>query len=171
MNVLIPWLEQLGQENRKVRAVLRRSLAQAPGEHVPAFPYVEPFLSSDTTAWRRQMHYLVAGLWASHWREGRTSAPLSIGHACRNHWQQSESNSTERRFIALLDADSQQLPHRLRQMVSLLKEYPLDFDALLTGLVYWNNERKTTQNRWARDFYHVSHGRGERETTDQQESA
>ena len=38
-------------------------------------------------------------------------------------------------------------------MISLLREQNLDFEALLKGLLYWNDERKRTQNAWARDFY------------------
>ncbi len=55
--------------------------------------------------------------------------------------------------INLLDADRDQLPHRLRQMIALLKDYDLDFEALLTGLLSWEDDRKRTQNQWARDFY------------------
>jgi CRISPR system Cascade subunit CasB len=97
------------------------------------------------------MLYLVAGLWAAHWREGRGTEKISIGKACVAY--QVDSKSTERRFIALLDSDRDQLPHRMRQMVALLKGYDLDFEAILNGLIYWNDERKRTQNDWARDFY------------------
>lgn len=78
---------------------------------------------------------------------------MSIGTACAAHQIASGSTSTERRFIALLDADRDQLPHRLRQMVALLKEQAIDFDALLNGLLYWDGDQKRTQNIWARDFY------------------
>ena len=99
------------------------------------------------------MHYLAAGLWATHWWEGRTGTPIGIGEACAKYQEASGSSSTEQRFIALLDADSDQLPNRLRQMITLLKEQPIDFDALLNGLLYWNDDQKRTQNDWARDFY------------------
>jgi CRISPR system Cascade subunit CasB len=69
------------------------------------------------------------------------------------HQAQTGSTSTERRFISLLDADEDQLPHRLRQTVALLKEQPIDFRALLNGVLRWNDDRKFTQIRWARDFY------------------
>jgi len=49
------------------------------------------------------------------------------------------------------------LPHRLRQMIALLKEQTIDFDALLRGLLYWNDDQKRTQNTWARDFYRNLH--------------
>lgn len=153
MREFIDWLEGLNQKDTKVRAVLRRSLAFSPGEHVPAFPYVESFLQGEATSWRRQIFYLVAGLWAAHWREGQSNTSMSIGRACKNHQAVTGSTSTERRFITLLDADSDQLPHRLRQMVTLLKEQPIDFAALLKDLLYWNSDAKRTQKAWASDYY------------------
>ncbi len=156
MSGFIEWLEELNRSDTRVRAVLRRSLAFEPGTFPPAFPYVERFVSADDDPWRRAVHYLVAGLWAAHWRDARRGAPLTIGKASALHQVATGSGSTERRFINLLDADQDQLFYRLRQMVALLKEYPLDFDALLQGLVRWNDPRKFTQNAWARDFYRAT---------------
>ena len=153
MNGFIEWLECLNEKDTKVRAVLRRSLAFDPGAFVPAYPYVEPFLKGEDNPWRREIFYLVAGLWAAHWRESRNGTPLSIGKACAAYQTASGSSSTERRFINLLDADCDQLSHRLRQIVALLKEQVIDFDTLLKGLLYWNDDQKRTQNGWARDFY------------------
>lgn len=153
MSEFVEWLEDLNARDTKVRAVLRRSLAFDPGVFVPAYPYVEPFLKAEDNQWRREMLYLVASLWAAHWREGRNGTPLPIGKACAVYQLASGSTSTERRFISLLDADRDQLPHRLRQMIALLKEQVIDFDALLKGLLYWNDDQKRTQNSWARDFY------------------
>jgi len=153
MSGLIAWLERLNEADSKPRAVLRRSLAFDPGQHIPAFPYVEPFLKGEQEGWRRDMHYLVAGLWAAHWREARAGAALPLAKACALHQLKSGSASTERRFINLLDADREQLPHRLRQMVALLGEQSIDFDALLNDLLRWNSANKSTQNAWARDFY------------------
>jgi len=153
MNGFIEWLEGLNAKDSKVRAVLRSSLAFDPGAFVPAYPYVEPFLKNEDSDWRREMYYLVAGLWAMHWREGANGPPLSIGQACAAYQSASGSASTESRFINLLDADGDQLPHRLRQLIALLKDQVLDFGALLKGLLYWNDDQKHTQNAWARDFY------------------
>lgn len=153
MSGFIDWLEKLNDQDSKVRAVLRRSLAFDPGQFVHAFPYVEPFVKSEDNLWRRDMHYLVAGLWAAHWREGRPGIAISMGKACAMHQLSSESKNTERRFMSLLDADGDQLPHRLRQMVALLKEQSIDFESLLKDVLYWNDEQKQTQNRWARNFY------------------
>lgn len=153
MSGLIAWLEQLNEADNKVRAVLRRSLGFGPGQHIPAFPYVEPFLKGEQEGWRREVHYLVAALWAAHWREGRAGATFPLARACAAHQIKSGSASTERRFINLLDADREQLPHRLRQIVALLGEQPIDFERLLSDLIAWHRDDKRSQQQWARDFY------------------
>lgn len=163
MSGFIEWLEKLNEKDTKARAVLRRSLAFDSGTYVPAFPYVEPFKKDDDNPWRREMFYLVAGLWAMHWRESRTGPPMPIGEACAifdkerrsksSPDDQRKMTSTEKRFITLLDADTDQLPYRLRQMIALLKEHNVDFEALLTGLLYWQNDQKRTQQAWAREYY------------------
>ncbi len=153
MSGLIVWLNDANERDTKVRAVLRRSLAFDPGTHIPAFPYVEPFLKGEAEGWRRQMHYLAAGLWAANWREGRAGQTTPIATACALHQRKSGSASTERRFIHLLDADREQLPQRLRQMVALLNEQPVDFQSLLNDLVFWSHVDKRVQNAWARTFY------------------
>jgi CRISPR system Cascade subunit CasB len=171
MSGFIEWLEGLNEKDTRVRAVLRRSLAFDPGAYVPAYPYVEPFLKDEDSSWRREVLYLVAGLWASHWREGRSGASMSIGKACFSHQAATGSATTERRFIALVDADSDQLPHRLRQTIALLKDQPIDFNGLLNGLLHWNDDRKRTQNRWARDFYgSLSHATDAKPSTPEEAS-
>ena len=164
MSALIAWLEQLNESDNKARAVLRRSLAFDPGQHIPAFPYVEPFLKGEQEGWRRDVHYLVAGLWAAHWREGQLQTRIKIAVAVGRHdkerrdklsaKERSKPTSTEKRFITLLDADEDQLPHRLRQVVALLDEQPIDFSALLYDLLRWkNHDEKRPQITWAREFY------------------
>lgn len=171
MSGLIAWLEQLNETDNKAKAVLRHSLAFEPGRHIPAFPYVEPFLKGEEDDWRRGMYYLIAALWASHWREGRAGYKFPLARACATHQLNSGSASTERRFISLLDADREQLPNRLRQMVALLGEQSIDFDALLTDLLYWNRNDKRVQNAWARDFYRTLNPASKNETETEMEIA
>ena len=159
MTALIENLEQWAESDSRVRAILRRSLSFPPGAYPAAFPYVEWALTGEESAWRREVTYLAAALWAMHWRDGRGRQRMGLGAACAALRASSRgSESTERRFINLLDADRDQLPHRLRQVIGLLKDYDLDFQALLTGLLHWEDDRKRTQNLWARDFYRKTRG-------------
>jgi CRISPR system Cascade subunit CasB len=154
MNGFIEWLAKINEKDSRARAVLRRSLAFDPGEYPAAFPYVEPFLKGEENVWRRQAYYLVAGLWAQHWRQGAEGAPQTLAKACFEYClKQEKSPSVERRFITLLDSDGDQLPYRLRQTTALLKDYQLDFEGLLKDLLFWNNEKKRVRDQWARDFY------------------
>lgn len=171
MNGFIEWLEKANEQDTRVRAVLRRSLAFDPGCFPSAFPYVEPFLKDTDSGWRREMLYLVASLWAAHWRDGRSDSKVTLGKAAAMYQHSSGSSSTERRFIALLDADADQLPHRLRQMLALLKEYPVDFESLLQELLRWNDEHRRTQNTWARDFYRHLNNETDHEISEPEEAA
>ena len=172
MSGFIERMEDLNKKSTKVRAVLRRSLAFDPGTYVFAYPYVESFVKDENNTWRRDIHYLVAGLWAAHWREGRSDQQMSIGKACwKLYNERDKSASIERRFITLLDSDRDQLPHRLRQMIALLKEQTIDFEDLLKDLLRWNKDKKPTQNRWARDFYLNMNHEVDTESTSREETS
>lgn len=170
MSAFLDWLESVNERDTRVRAELRRSLAFTPGAFPAAFPYVEPFLKNDSGNWRREVHYLVAALWAMHWKKGRAEAAVPIARAAAMHQLKSGSSSTERRFVALLDADAEQLPHRLRQTIALLKDETIDLGALLDDLLRWHDERKRIQNAWARTFYRALHREGDaRQDTETEE--
>lgn len=69
--------------------------------------------------------------------------------------------SLERRFAILLDADFEprdgtgELPFRLRQAIKLVvsKGVGIDWPRLLNDLSRWNDEKKSIQKQWAKDFY------------------
>lgn len=157
----VEWLRKL---DRKALAELRRSLAFEPGTYARAYPYVESFVTSE---YERRCFYLLAGLFALYEQAGvgqgtleagATERVLGLGSALATLYDKRErSPSIEQRFIALLDADEEQLPYRLRQVVTLLKseQIPIGWTQLLNDLLAWNHERRYVQQRWARDFYRV----------------
>lgn len=149
MTTFIEWLEERAIKDSKVRADLRRSLAFDPGKFWPACRYVEPFLKADASSWDVKTYYLVAGLWAAHWRFDRFEKIISIAEACAKYMEDEDKDSlsTESRFISVLDSDTSQLPYRLRQLVALLKDYSIDFEKLLGDLLYWNTEQKSIQKQ------------------------
>lgn len=145
---LIDWLQQL---DRGAQANLRRSLAFTPGAWPKAFPYVEPFVR-ERSPWDRSVAYLVAGLVVSsrvHSGQG------DLGAAAFRLRMKTASRSVEDRFIALLDADDEQLPHRLRQMITLMAAHEIapDWSGLLRDLERWNHRDRRIQQRWAASYY------------------
>lgn len=131
------------------RAALRRSLAFPPGAYPKAMPYVEPFVREE--GWKREAHYLVAALYAL--KDGEHQKGRTLARALREKAQ--ESDSVEKRFLALLDADRDQIAFRLRQAVGLV-EGGLDFAQLLDDLLRWFGPERRVQARWAKEFYGVS---------------
>ena len=131
------------------RAALRRSLAFPPGAYPKAMPYVEPFVREE--GWKREAHYLVAALYAL--KDGEHQKGRTLARALKEKAQ--GSDSVEKRFLALLDADRDQIAFRLRQAVGLV-EGGLDFAQLLDDLLRWFGPERRVQARWAKEFYGAS---------------
>jgi CRISPR system Cascade subunit CasB len=156
----LEWLEALKGKKawRPARAALRRSLAFPPGAYPKAMPYVEPFIweanrerneQEARYLEEREAYYLVAALYAL--KDGAYQKGRTLARALREKAR--KSNSVEKRFQALLDADRDQIAFRLRQAVALV-EGGLDFAQLLADLVKWFDfEGLRVRARWAREFY------------------
>ena len=100
--------------------------------------------------YKRQAYYLTAGLYAL--KDGRHQSERTLARALREERDKRNSASIEGRFLALLDADSDQIAHRLRYTVNLV-EGGLDFVRLLVDLWSWFRPDRVVQARWAREFY------------------
>ncbi len=155
----LEWLEALKGKKawRPARAALRRSLAFPPGAYPKAMPYVEPFVREE--GWQREAYYLVAALYAL--KDGAHQEGRTLARALREKAR--KSNSVEKRFLALLDADRDQIAFRLRQAVALV-EGGLDFAQLLDDLVEWFDFKGLrVRARWAREFYGTEASEEEKE--------
>lgn len=162
-------------------AQMRRAIADPGAEVVPV---VEGFLGriqdEREDCWERICYYLVAGLWATtvssseleQFRKNPEEEPevsqseesdaskgyrRTLGHAIAQlYLERDQAKSIEQRFIALLDADEEQLPYRIRQMVQLLKAEEgirIYWSELLRDLLAWKREHRPVQRKWARAFY------------------
>jgi CRISPR system Cascade subunit CasB len=93
---------------------------------------------------------VIAGLFATH--------PAVANHgnlgACFGRIRD-ESGSVEKRFVALLDADKEDLAEHLRHAISLLraKDIPIDWARLLRDLRAWDYEARPVQKQWSRSFW------------------
>lgn len=153
------------QGDRGAMATLRHSLAFAPGCYPPAYPYVEPFVGNERSVRdaRRLALYGVAGLFARHPEHRPQSFASAFGELLRRHVSAGKGNgeSVEKRFIALLGADPENVLDYLRQAISLLAatELGLDYARLLDDLSHWmrpEGDRDRLRQIWARDFYRAA---------------
>ncbi|MCL6649912.1 MAG: type I-E CRISPR-associated protein Cse2/CasB [Chloroflexi bacterium] len=141
------------RDDRGAMAALKRSLAFNADElgDVRAYRYVEPFVQGESE-WRRHVYYLVAGLYALHSEEGEQS----LAEVLSDLWQREQQlRSLESHFRSLLESDPDQLPDRLRRIVTYVrsKGASLNYERLLGDLLHWKSQNRWVQQRWARQFY------------------
>lgn len=172
------FIDRLSRLDRGQLAELRRSLGDdRPGDSAQFLEGV--ILRSGMSKGNRQAQYLVASLYAlierPHndesedetaarvTREGKSLGELvGMQHVDQNRRsgrKADDSSSTEKRFMALLDADNDALPYQLRQVVALLKgsDVKPDWARLLKDVSGWNsNWGDTVRRRWAEDFYRAA---------------
>jgi CRISPR system Cascade subunit CasB len=79
----------------------------------------------------------------------------SLGAILRAVRQSRASESIDRRFQALLDSNSENLPFRLRQAVRLAaaSDQSIDWRRLLNDLLNWDHPDRYVQLQWARDYF------------------
>lgn len=131
------------KEERGMLAALRRGLGKEPGTVAEMHRYVVPWLPDDDASdWQANRWYIVASLFALHqgnWTSSGEGRRLNLGASFSQLRQKTDSDSIERRFIAMLNCDADDLPQHLRHAISLLKshEVKVDFAQLLRDLRWW----------------------------------
>lgn len=151
-------LERLVErEDRAALAELRRGLGRPPGGTVGMYRYVVPFLPPDAKPWAEEPYYLVASLFALHqrgWSKGERKGDTSLGASFARLGGEA-SDSTEKRFAALLNAEADELPYHLRQAVGLLAAHdvPVDWLRLLRDIRRWGHPDRYVQRSWARAYW------------------
>jgi CRISPR system Cascade subunit CasB len=136
------------QNNRAELAKLRRGLGKKIGESMEVYPFV---FSRTYIKHNEQPYSLIAPLFAHYPNAGKTNGNLGFSvNSIRE-----ESGSIEKRFVALLNADEEDLPYHLRQIISLLKskEKPINWLQLLKDIKNWSHEDRFVQRNWARGFW------------------
>jgi CRISPR system Cascade subunit CasB len=148
---LIDYLMSLAERDTGAIAALSRSLMFEPGTYPPVFRVIEP-LAGELSEEERRRAYLISGLWSRYGRRYIGNGQ-SLASAMKNLARQSDSVAA--RFSVLLDADMDELAHRLRQAVALIggSGLAIDWSALYDDLKWWNHPDKNVQQRWARQFY------------------
>jgi CRISPR system Cascade subunit CasB len=177
--------ETSARQDRAALAALRRGLGKSPGQAPEMFPHVAPFIPERATAWDEACHYLVASLYALHpmdWTgDGNGHSDRNFGVSVNRIDQRARAGDTpekhtpgiERRFVALLDADAEDVGEHLRSLVALLAGAgaPVDWQQLLDDLRFWHADRRDVQRRWARAYWGASQFDGAATGGDSEESA
>lgn len=143
-------LAKEGQEDRGALADLRSGLGKEPGQMARVHKHVVHYLPEQR--YNDRWYYVTATLFGSFpkHRKGR-----SLGAAFQT--LRSKSDSMEARFVALLNAHSDDLGYHLRHIIRLLESakpsQPLDWFRLFEDLLQWDHPEGHVQLKWARDFY------------------
>jgi CRISPR system Cascade subunit CasB len=149
---LIGYLRKLAMsQDRAALAHLRRGLGRKPGDAMEMYPYVGKYASEGVSKVQERAVFLTAALFAYY-----PDAPQNIGDLGSSVKRISEkSDSIERRFVALLDADADDLHYYLRQIIGLLKanDVPVNWERLFKDIRNWSSDSRYVQRKWARSFW------------------
>lgn len=151
-------LADLKRNNPGAIAKLRFSLDFPIGNYPPAFPYVEPFLrfTRDEPDALRLALYLTAGLFGVHPK----MSTRSLANNCGRLISKQEHSILEKRFLSLLEAQTDQLALSLRRLVVALakEDLGIDYYSLLKDLTLWMDPlaieaRGQIHFRWLQELY------------------
>jgi len=146
------------RENGGAMAALRRGLGKPPGTVADVHPYVLRWIGNVPDDRRENAFYIVASLFAL-WHQGKEgqfrNAPGNLGASLGQ--LKDESDSTEKRFVAMLNSHIDDLSDRLRHAVSLLAKHntpvAIDWAQLVDDLQRWDSDYRSVQRKWARGFW------------------
>jgi CRISPR system Cascade subunit CasB len=151
----ISYLEKfVRDENRAALAHLRRGLGKDSATATEMFPYISGW-TANLTRRDENAYFLVAsliGLYPTNsWKSEEKFNNLGRSFS----FLKEDSDSIEKRFVALLNSETEDLPNHLRQIVSLLKskEAPINWLQLLKDIKFWEIENSNVQRNWAKGFW------------------
>ncbi len=139
------------RQDRAALAQLRRGLGKPPKTAMEMFPYLGQFLSHDSKPRYENAVFIVAALFAYY-----PNAQSNIGNLGASLRRlKDDSDSIEKRFVALLNAETNDLPYYLRQIIGLLKskEIAVNWERLFKDIQNWNTDQRFVQQKWAEQFW------------------
>lgn len=141
------------REDRGALSALRKSLQAPDGMAAAAYPYVVPFLD-DKPSSRDRVFFLIAALFATHPTPGGVSLGIAFGLLSTKP-EDRFNESIRRRFVALLDADPEDVGEHLRQAVSLCRArgVAIDWEQTLKDLLAFPHPDRYAQRRLAREYW------------------
>lgn len=152
--------QSVEREDRAALAALRRALGTTPGSRPEAARVLYRLLPANVPQWRERDCWLLAGLFALHPRS-LEHPPGGYGLTLADSLRQLarveavSSEGVERRLIALLNAEREDLDDHLRHAVAQLRAHDVgvDYVQLLRDLRGWGAEERWVQRRWSRAYW------------------
>lgn len=160
-----------GDRDRAKLAALRRGLGQPDGWHPQLANVVNPLIH-DVPDRKTPIFYQVAALFGLHpvaRRSGEEPAgrfvERSFTQALHLYTQQQARESgrkledvkkpLDRRVMALLNSDNEDVFHHLRYATSLLRgsDIPVEWPRLIIDLDWWDTPDREVQRRWSRAWW------------------
>lgn len=155
----VSYLESLvKKQDRGALAHLRQGLGKPTGAVPEMHRYVVPFLPPKASRRLEEACYLTAALFAL-WHQGKDmvilNPPLNLGASLAHMVTSNNEDSLDRRVTALLKSHPEDLPHHLRQVISLLKskDVPVAWHQLLKDILNWDHPEGFVQRAWAQAFW------------------
>lgn len=165
---LIRELERLRErDDRTTLASLRRGMGQPPGTVLETTRVVDHMLDEDDPDWVRDTLYIIGPLFAHHpLSETGNRWKSNMGSHFRGLFADNEDPppNVERRFMALLASEPDDLPDGLRQAITLLKakDVPVNWRNLFDDVQQWLDrrsegeaKRQDIRLRWSQRFWRL----------------
>ena len=140
--------------DRGTLAQLRRGLGGDPTDILLRIGWVFAGIP-DNRGGQLDKAILFAGLYSLGWNKIPQEKDLSLGRAMADFANSQQSDGTSKRFVGLVATSSEDLPHKLRQVITLIspKVSGLDWERLLRELMQWDHPDRFVQRNWAGDFW------------------
>lgn len=141
------------RQDRAALANLRSGLRRKNFQAMEMYPYLGRFLSEKPNRNYESAVFIVAALFAYYPDAPKTKG--NLGASLREYKRQTESDGAEKRFVALLNAEAEDLPNYLRQIIGLLKskEIAVNWQRLFDAIRQWNSDDRYIQRDLARSFW------------------
>jgi len=152
------------KRDRGALAGLRKGLAEPKGWHPASSMVIDRAIGNlDLYDSHRDVLNMTAALFSIHPNirrpEGRwgTSllASLSQLQVSLGRTSEEDRQALDRRVMALLNADQEDVFHHLRHLIRLFRnaEVAIDWTQLAYDLNRWSSPERSVQRRWARDWW------------------
>ena len=153
-NPVIDYLKKRHKyKDRATLARLREGLREKDGRAMEMYPFIGRFLSEKSKPSYENAVFMVAALFAYYPTAKDTTD--NLGASLRKYQQETKSDSVEKRFVALLNAEAEDLPTYLRQIIGLLKskDIGVNWEQIFDGIQSWNSDKRFVQRKWAFGFW------------------